>query len=62
MDDYQTKLLEYIFATQVLYLANQLKAQSKAQGAPATGDFIEEAIKLVNAKSKRIFECMSILE
>ena len=61
MDDYQTKLLEYIFATQILMLANQLKAEYQAKGVQTKSDFITEAINLLNKKSSQIFEKMDIL-
>ena len=61
LDDYQTKLLEYIFATQVLMLANQLKTDYLAKGGQTKSDFISEAINLLNQKSSQIFEKMDIL-
>ena len=61
LDDYQNKLLEYIFATQVLILANQMKAEQAARGGTPQGDFITEAIELLHKKSQRIFEKMEIL-
>ncbi|MFH1139264.1 MAG: hypothetical protein V1816_24550 [Pseudomonadota bacterium] len=61
MDDYQTKLLEYIFATQVLVLANQLKTDYLSRGGKTQSDFISEAIELLHKKSPQIFEKMEIL-
>ena len=61
MDEYGVKLLEYIFATEVLILANQLKLEYKAAGKPTDGDFVSLAIKTVNQKSSVIFQAMQQL-
>jgi hypothetical protein len=61
MDEYGVKLLEYIFATEVLILANQLKLEYQAAGKPLEVDFVSLAIKTVNQKSGVIFKAMQQL-
>ena len=61
MEEYQQKMMEYIFASQVLILANQLRSDLTARGENVKGDMIPEAIRLISDKSERIFANMSIL-
>ena len=61
MEEYGVKLLEYIFATEVLILANQLKLEYQAAGKPLEEDFLTLAINTVNQKSGRIFKAMQKL-
>jgi len=54
--DYQTQLIEDIFAAHVLILANQLKDQKKATGVTSTSDFTDDAIRLINQKKHKILQ------
>ena len=61
-DEYTQKLLEYIFATQVLILSNQLKTAKTAQGGEPGKETITEAIQLIHSQLDFVFSKMSILE
>ncbi|MEW5724043.1 MAG: hypothetical protein AB1896_13115 [Thermodesulfobacteriota bacterium] len=61
MDEYSQKLLEYIFATQVIILANQLQGRARSHGQEVSGDMISEAVQLIEKKADYIFAQMKIL-
>jgi len=54
--DYQTRLIEDIFTAHVLILANQLKEQKKAKGVTSTGDFTDDAIRLIDQAKHKILQ------
>jgi len=54
--DYQTRLIEDMFAAHVLILANQLKEQKKAKGVTSTSDFTDDAIRMISQKKHKILQ------
>ena len=50
------ELLERIAATQLIILANQLKAIDEDKGKTSTSDYISEAAKLISKKEDLILQ------
>jgi hypothetical protein len=61
VDDYQTKILEYVLASNIMILANQIKSLDTVQGRAARQDYVAEAIKQLQDQSDRVFEGLSEL-
>jgi hypothetical protein len=61
VDDYQTKILEYVLASNIMILANQIKSLDAVQGRAARQDYVAEAIKQLQDQSDRVFEGLSEL-
>jgi cell division protein ZapA (FtsZ GTPase activity inhibitor) len=54
--DYDKSLLEDIYIAHVLILANQIKAEKKADHITRFGDYIDDAVREISLKKQRILQ------
>ena len=56
MEEPERRIIWDTYVAHVLILAKQIKAEKAAKGIHSTGDFIPEALRLIDQKRERVLQ------